>query len=248
MCQVASKAATEDFTTGVRIVPLPGKPMRARGSLAALFVGGLGVAVLAGPMTCPTCNSAHADGKHDAERISWRLSDLRDALAERQVEPLAQDRAEPPAISKLAPAEPEDNGSSTPPTTAAISSAPGLPSENASPAAPAEPPTGGRKLPDATEEGTDKGSPQAAIAAATVESDPALPPVGDTTHPSENITVVEPEESTLRARHVRIKGRHVPTEQRRVKGLTPANTYSQAPHWAAKMFDSNWQSKAFAYQ
>ena len=51
------------------LAPLTGKPMRMRGFLTALFAGGLGLAVLAGPATCPTCDPAHADAQLDAKRI-----------------------------------------------------------------------------------------------------------------------------------------------------------------------------------
>ena len=56
------------------LAPLTGKPMRMRGFLTALFAGGLGLAVLAGPATCPTCDPAHADGQLDAKRILSRLT------------------------------------------------------------------------------------------------------------------------------------------------------------------------------
>ena len=50
------------------IASLAGMPIPVRGSLAALFAGALSLAVLAGPVTCPTCTPVHADGQLDAER------------------------------------------------------------------------------------------------------------------------------------------------------------------------------------
>ena len=45
-----------------------------RGFLIALFAGGLGLAVLAGPAPCPTCDPAHGDGQRDAKRVLSRLT------------------------------------------------------------------------------------------------------------------------------------------------------------------------------
>ena len=50
---------------GLRTALLAGKP---RGVLTALFAGGLGLAVLAGLVTCPACDHVHAHGPLDVER------------------------------------------------------------------------------------------------------------------------------------------------------------------------------------
>ena len=82
------------------------------------------------------------------------------------------------------------------------------------------------------------------------ESEPKtpVPPVGDTTLTSKNITGVEREEPALRASapHKDHKASYI--KQRRAKARIPANKYSQVPAWAAKMFETNWQDKAFGYQ
>jgi hypothetical protein len=275
MHEVASKAATEESTAGLlkvddiastravtpsriasggggRTAPLAGKP---RGFFTALFAGGLGLAILAGRVTCPTCDPVHAGGQLDAEqRISSPLSYAGDLPAALEAAPLAQadppvagDRAEPPAISALALAKPGDNTATTSTTTAAISPAPDrVPGSVPAPAA-AETTTDAGKLPATIEQLPNKGPPQADIAAATAESEPKtpVPPVGDTTLPSKNITGVEPEEPTLRASAPHKDGS---VKQRRAKARIPANKYSQTPAWAAKMFETNWQDKAFAYQ
>jgi len=51
-----------------------GRPMRVRGFLTAVFAGGLGLAVLAGPVTCPTCDPLPANAERDVERIVARLN------------------------------------------------------------------------------------------------------------------------------------------------------------------------------
>jgi hypothetical protein len=240
MSEVASKAATEVSTVGLLKVrgdiasqrtatppliagggyrvrsrrprrdrggaPLADKPMPVRWPLTALFAGGaLSLAVLAGPLTCPTCNPVHADGQLNVERIAAPIS------------------------------------------TAAISLAPDHTLDRA-PAAVADEATAGTgKLPDTTQELTDRGPPQVEIAAATVGSppEPPLPPVANTTLTSKNITAVEPEGPALRAG---ASHRHVSIKRRRANARIQTNEYNQAPGWAAKMFETNWQAKAFAYQ
>jgi len=238
MHEVASKAATEESIVGLlkvrddiaslraatppliavggcRVVSgrqrliraatiLAGKPIPVRGSIAALFAGAFSLAVLAGPVTCPTCTPVHADSQLDPERAAAPVS------------------------------------------TAAISPASDRMLDSA-PAAAADKATADvGKLPDTTQELTDKGPPQVEIAA-TVESqpDPPLSHVANTTLTSKNITAVEPEGPALRAG---APDRDVSIKRRRAKARIPANKYSQVPAWAAKMFETNWQDKAFAYQ
>ena len=236
MREDASKAATEDSTVGLlkvgddiaslravtppliyvggyrmrcrrprliraaAIAPVASKPMPVRGSLTALFAGALSLAVLTGPVTCPTCTPVHADSQLDVGRIA------------------------------------------APVLTAAISPAPHRMLYSAPAAAAAEVATAGAgKLRDTTQELTAKGLPQVEIAAATAEDsqpEPPLPPVGNTTLTSKNITAVE----------TGTPHRDFSIKRRRAKARIPANRYSQAPAWAAKMFETNWQDKAFAYQ
>ena len=186
------------------IAPLAAKPIPVRGSLAALFAGALSLAVLAGSVTCPTCNSVYADGQLDAERIAAAVS------------------------------------------TAAISPPPDRMLDSTPAAAADEATADAGKLADTTHELTDKRPPQVEIAA-TVGSqpEPPLPPVANTTLISKNITAIEPEGPALRAG---APDRDVSIKRRRAKARIPANKYSQVPAWAAKMFETNWQDKAFAYQ
>jgi len=187
-------------TRPATIVRLAARPTRVRGSLTALSVGAVSLAVLAGPVTCPTCNPMHADGPHDGERIAL-------------------------SISTAAIGHGLEGVLDGAPAVAAVETAPGA-----------------RKLPDTIQELTDKGRPQVEIAATTVESEPEsqLPSAADTTPPSKSIASFEPAEPEPRA------GAH--SIKRRAKARIPANKYSQAPGWAAKMFETPWQSRAFAFQ
>jgi len=260
------------------LAPLAGRPMRMRGFLTALFAGGLGLAVLAGPATCPTCDPAHGDGQLDAKRILSRLTYAPGEaveLAEREAPPpdrpdapAVAERGTPPALSELAPVETRDPASSNAPiSTAAIDPAP----ERAPDTAPAasneptsetatEPAPRAAKLPDKIEELSDQGPPPTEIAAATVEGEPAapLPPVGSTTLPLKDVAV-DPEEPAPRVqeprKHIPIKARDAKPRARGSHSAAPSaprlyspNKYRQVPGWAAKMFDANWQAKAFAYQ
>ena len=100
---------------------------------------------------------------------------------------------------------------------------------------------GAGKLRDTTQELTAEGLPQVEIAAATAggsQTEPPLRPIGNMTLTSKNITAVE----------TGTPHRDFSIKRRRAKARIPANKYSQAPAWAAKMFETNWQDKAFSYQ
>ncbi len=252
------------------LAPLTGKPMRMRGFLTALFAGGLGLAVLAGPATCPTCDPAQAGGQLDAKRILSRLTYTPGEaveLAAREAPPLARsdvppvaERGTPPALSELALLEPQDTASSNAPiSTAAIDPAPQRAPDTA-PATANEPAPRATKLPEKIEELSDQGPPQTEIAAATVESEPQppLPPVGSTTLPLKDVAV-DPEEPAPRVqaprKHIPIKARDAKPRARGSRNAAPSaprlyspNKYAQVPGWAAKMFETPWQTKAFSFQ
>ena len=255
-------------TRAAALAPLTGKPMRMRGFLTALFAGGLGLAVLAGPATCPSCDPAHSGAQLDAQRILSRLNYTRELpgdVAARETAPLTQsdgtaqgDRGEPPALSTLALAEPEDSASPT--STGAIGPAHDRVPDSAPTAAAAELAPQAAKLPDTIEELSDQGPQETEIAAATVESEPEtpLPPLGATTLPLKDNTGVESEEPAPRASAPR---KRASIKQHRAKAHTPAtrnapsapklyspNKYAQIPGWAAKMYETPWQNKAFSFQ
>ena len=115
-------------------------------------------------------------------------------------------------------------------------------------------------LPDTIEQLTDKGPPRTEIAAIVGgETKSPLPSVGATTLPLKDITSVEPQERALRANH---SHKQVSIKQLRARARTPAtqnatpsspklnspNEEAQVPGWAAKMFETPWQNKAFAFR
>jgi hypothetical protein len=252
------------------LAPLTGRPMRMRGFLTALFAGGLGLAVLAGPATCPTCDPGHADGQLDAKRILSRLTYTPGEaveLAAREAPPLDRpdvpavaERGMPPALSELALVEPQNTASSNAPiSTAAIDPAPERVPDTA-PATATQPAPRAAKLPEKIEQLSDQGPPQTEIAAATVESEPEPPlsPVGSTTLPLKDVAV-DPEEPAPRVqaprKHIPIKARDAKPRAKGSRNAAPSaprlyspNKYAQVPGWAAKMFETPWQTKAFSFQ
>jgi len=124
------------------------------------------------------------------------------------------------------------------------------------PVAAAEPETGAAKVPETVEELPQKTPPETEVAAATVDSEPAapLPPVGATTVPLKDITA---EDSYDPAPAARTPDRHVKQHAARVRRGAPRNAaprlyspnkYAQVPGWAAKMYETPWQNKAFSFQ
>ena len=136
--------------------------------------------------------------------------------------------------------------------TAAISPAPDRVPDRAPPVSAAE------TILRAGEELTDKGPPRTEIAVSTVESEPETPPppVSDTKLASKHNTGVKP---TSRASP---SHKQVSRKQRRAGARTPVpqnatpssskpyspDEYAQAPGWAAKMFETPWQNKAFTFR
>ena len=242
---------------------LTGTPMRMRGFLAALFAGSLGLAVLAGPATCPSCDGSLAGDQLDATRSMSRLSYTRgyamDAAARSAPAPGRADVAkqladagEPQVLSALTLVEPEDDAS--PISTSALGAETAAPAKDALD-------TRSHRLPVDIEELSDRGRLMTRLAAATIEAEPAtsLPAIVIAARPMQNITAVDvdPEpvaEARAPRRHVSPKPRHLKARSPATSAVsTPAKTaaankYAKVPRWAEKMFEAPWQTKAFAFQ
>jgi hypothetical protein len=278
-----------------------GRPMRVRGFLTAVFAGGLGLAVLAGPVTCPTCDPLPANAERDVERIVARLNYAtapdETAASDTQSKPAADsikaESGEPPAeVAMVAPEKSEPTISTsalaaTPVTSAAPATDP-LPSsppkavpetkpESASPAvaepapeasaasepAPATAASGAEtktstEAPQKLEEVPAGEAPSTEVAAATIDSEPVTPPaaVADTPRP---LSAATAEDNYDPAPEVRTPRRHIGAKPRAAKvrrsaprtaapKLYSSNKYHATPSWAAKMYETPWQNKAFAFQ
>jgi hypothetical protein len=205
------RAATAPIATAgyralsVRPVPSADKPS---GFFTALFAGGFGLAVLAGPATCPTCDAVHTVDQLNVGRMA------------------------------------------APTPTAAIGAATNRVPDSAPALSAVKTTLRAGKLPDTIEELTDQGPPGGEIAAATVGSELETPP-GTTMLPSQDITAVESGGPALRQNptqnQVSIKQRRARVASSPPKLYSPSRS-SHVPGWAAKMFETPWQNKAFAFQ
>jgi hypothetical protein len=91
---------------------------------------------------------------------------------------------------------------------------------------------------------TDKKLPEIDSAMPESEKDPetSLPPAGDTTG---SLDAAQPASHEVRTRLQRSGIQHRPPA-RAIDG--PIAKYHKVPSWSAKMYDGNWQPKAFAFQ
>jgi hypothetical protein len=247
--------------------------MRLTGFLSVLFVGGLGLAVLAGPANCPCSNTFTV-----ADRAAFaRLGYVENAgmLTERE------SQRELPAAATATLLEPEAGATSLAPIAEA-NSADAAPIAEASSAAASpittaslEPPRAAPlvsgdalpaadvdhspRLPEAVADQTP--APVKLAAAPSVESDvpPTLPVVEIATPPPMEITATDAAEESPPAskpqsvrkrvtRAARTKRtarayRSAPIMKKKVDPTAP----TPPPKWAQQMFSNPWQSQAFSY-
>ena len=222
-----------------------GARVRWTGSLSVLFIGGLGLAVLAGPANCP-CSSAFAV----AEQSSLaRLGYVQNArmMVERE---MAQPDAELPALSTAALIEPEESAIGVSPiTTSALESS----REAAAIASEVLPAPGAPRLPANIEQLADAGPENVKLAAAsdvTTDVPPTLPTI-EVAPPTDGVAAGEPEhEPVANTRRVKkrtaMRAYRTPNDlaHRAKKAGEPA---AKSPKWAQQMFVTPWQSRAFAY-
>jgi len=250
-----------------RLRRMTGTRLHASGSLSALLVGALTLAVLAGPASCPcdpkTGGGALLAATSDAKTLSrfayTRASQI--DLPSETATPLDLDAAATDAdgaLPKLAalvePYEPAYAGGVSPISTAAIT-----PADDARNSF-----TGrvslGAFLPE-RETLTDAAPKLIRLAAAGPADDliiPTLPMVEIATPDTSEATATEAEpeaESHAHTAHKRaLSKRRSRSAQRARKARTrvdpaiaAAQKYRRAPRWAKQMFDNPWQSSAFSY-
>ena len=224
-----------------------GARMRWTGSLSVLFIGGLGLAVLAGPANCP-CSSAFAV----AEQSSLaRLGYVQNAhmMAERE---MIQPDAELPALSTAALIEPEESAVGVSPiTTSALE-----PSRDAAAiASEVLPATSADRLPAKIEPLADAGPENVKLAAASdVTSDvpPTLPTIEVATPPADDVAASEPEREpvakTRRAKkRTALRAYRTSNDLAGGRGKKSGEASPKSPKWAQQMFVTPWQTRAFSY-
>ncbi len=162
--------------------PRGGARIRWTGSLSVLFIGGLGLAVLAGPANCP-CSSAFAV----AEQSSLaRLGYVQNARMMLERETVQAD-AELPALSTAALIEPHESAVGVSPiTTSALEPS----REGAAIASEVLPATSAARLPAKIEQLADAGAENIKLAAAsdvTTDVPPTLPVIEVATPPEDRV-------------------------------------------------------------
>jgi hypothetical protein len=252
--------------------------MRATGFLSVIFVGGLGLAVLAGPSSCacaipsslqaqqtaaatesPDVSrfaymqvAAHTDDAADTETPSRPSEQPAVQPASRAADELASRFAGSAPRAKTAAALPPDEtiGVSSI-STSAIRTRDTL--ERRDDVAPQKP----DRLPAKIEPIADEAPAKIRVAAAApIDSDvvDTLPAVDVAPPQVPTEVAAEAERKYTPSARTRVANKSKPRRPTKIlgykSGVLPASikTGKTAPRWAQKMFDNPWQTKAFSYQ
>jgi hypothetical protein len=219
--------------------------MQLTGVLSVMFVGALGLAVLAGPSSCACSIEAPSLARLGYAPILAQATQREAAAADRTL----------PTLSAAALIEPEETAPGVSPiTTASLDPSRGLPTLRGEPVAP----IAAGRLPERIEVLADrKPEPIRLAAASNIESDaiPTLPLIDVTKPrvPAAAAAKAEREVVVKHRRHEREREREhasVGKAKRsvRVKSSTPiGDPATQAPKWAQQMYTTPWQSRAFTY-
>jgi hypothetical protein len=221
-----------------------GARVRWTGSLSVLFIGGLGLAVLAGPANCP-CTSPYAVTE---QAPLQRLGYVQNArmITERELE--TAPAVEPPALSATALIEPEHEFTGVSPiSTSALEPLRDVPAMSDD-----VPVTSAGRLPVKIEEVADAGPEPVRLATASnVETDvpPTLPAIEVAAPPASDVSAIDTKREPVtksRSSKKRItRAYRTPSTLRAKKSLgEPA---PKSPKWAQQMFVTPWQTKAFSY-
>lgn len=241
------KASKPSRTRRVAVRPATaGARMRLTGSLSVLFIGGLGLAVLAGPASCP-CSSPFAQ-----QATLERLGYVQNAAFMNAGEAPAT-APERMAFSDTEFLGPDTSATGTSPiTTSALEPAPAAQTvaPDVSAAKTVEP------LPSSIERVNEAAPEPVELAAATiVESDviPELPVAEVAPPPMPSVTAVDAEREVAPKTSARkprkraaMRAYRTPTKQA-WRNSDDAMTAKRAPKWAQQMFTTPWQSQAFSY-
>ncbi len=220
--------------------------LHTSGSLSVLLIGGLALAVLAGPASCP-CDPAHGAAASVAAASDAQLLS-RFAYTRASAIDLPSETQGDRALPQLAALE-------VPVGTSPISTSAITPARETF-ARPDHPGV----LPTKIEALTDQAPKLIQLAAADPTDEmlvPTLPMVEVATPetpeaiPGERQTEPAVTEIEQRAEHVVSRRHHHALHARRANAKGPSASdiakYKRVPRWAQQMFDTPWQSKAFSY-
>ncbi len=221
---------------------------RFTGSLAVLFMGGLGLAVLAGPANCPCTTEAQMAQRSSLVRLGYAESAHFDTARE-----AFADQAELPAVTVAALVEPTENAAGVSPiTTSAL--------EPEGELAPAKRERLGTvsagTLPSEIVQVSDAGPTVRLATAAGTDGDvlPELPMITVTT-PSKPAKVAvaddDDEDAAPRAKRKKaMRAYRTPVAKSARHVARPGNdqfAVKRAPKWAQQMYVTPWQTQAFSY-
>jgi hypothetical protein len=220
-----------------------GTRVRWTGSLSVLFIGGLGLAVLAGPANCP-CTSAFAVAKQSSlQRLGYVQNVC--MMTEREFE--AAPAVELSALSTTTLLEPEREVAGVSPiSTSALKPLRDVPAVRSDEV----PATSAGRLPVKLEEVADAGPEPVRLAAASdVETDvpPTLPAIEVATPPASDITALDIERAPLAANRTKKRRAYRTPTTLRAKSKKQVGEPQRSPKWAQQMFVTPWQTKAFSY-
>jgi hypothetical protein len=234
--RIGSRVSARAATAGARI--------RWTGSLSVLFIGGLGLAVLAGPANCP-CSSTLAQ-QASLERLGYVQSAAFLDASDTPV--IAPERV---AFSDIEFLDPETRATGTSPITTAA-----LEPTHVTPVAAADAgaPKAVGQLSDGPERVRETEPETVKLAAATaVESDviPEAPVAEVEAPPMPSVKAVEAEREVAPKASARPTRKRAATRAYRTptvakKKLKPTDP-TPPPKWAQQMFANPWQSQAFSY-
>ena len=245
--RTALRQLSSSETTSAAIAALARARMRLTGFFTVLFVGGLGLAVLAGPATCPCTQSARIAERSLLTRLGY--AENASLVITREREP---HEAELPQLAAATVVDPEPAGTGVSPiTTSALEPS----HETLSTRRDEIASISVGRLPAKIVEVSDVGpTVRLASVTSTLSDVPeTLPVVEVTTPPMTTVTATEaeaPPESKLRVAHRKhtLRAYRTPTEKQ-AKRSSPGNNevVKRAPRWAQQMYVTPWQSQAFSY-
>lgn len=236
--------------------------LRITGFLSVIFVGGLGLAVLAGPANCPCLGEFAATEHTQAPRHAdvSRFAYMQPASAIAAGELAAHFAGDLPMLSTASLLDPDETIGVSPISTSATGplhdDAPAQASDDLAPARVG-------RLPLKIEQLADVAPTTIRLANANIESDavPTLAAVTVDTPAIPEIVAVEAEREHIGKAHtsrgrvaakpkMRRNGTYASKEQAtraKAKQQSASNVPGQAPRWAQQMFETPWQTKAFSY-
>jgi hypothetical protein len=215
--------------------------MRLTGFLSVLFVGGLGLAVLAGPANCPCSNPVNLADRSVAERLGYvetaRLTNTRERLA---------GAADLPVLGAATLVEPEANAASESAITTA-SLEPAREAVTSLDAAPSAIASG--RLPSTIVPVADIGPTVQVAAASNIENDvpPTLPAIEVSTPRTREIVASDDDKPRVRHKRGVVRAYRTPIAKSQRPSAKDELLVQRAPRWAQQMYANPWQSQAFSY-